>query len=265
MLGHHVGAGDRPVRHEYDALVTAGGQGRGDRSRMVGGLAEEHAGRPGPRQQPPQRAGVDALDDQRGQVGAQVERGLLEVVVQGGREPARVAARQRRQDLVGRVGDQRRVGSHLVVVPVDRRRRHPLVGRHDHPPPRALVGERRDHLAVPLAERRAAVQRERHVAARGCAASVSRSWSEVPRSCTRSSATSAAAPSAEPPASPPAIGMDLSTRTSAPTGRPCSAASPAAARSTMLWPAGGRWLASMYDATSVSTVRSSAAVTVRSS
>src|SRR3954447_1068008 len=132
---------------------------------MVGGLAEEDAGRPRPRQHPPQCPGVDPLDDERSEVGPQVERGLLEVVVKGRGEPARVTAGQRGQDLVGRVGHQRGVGPHLVVVAVERRRRHSLLRRHDHPPPRALVGDRGDHLTMPLAQRRATEEGERHVTA----------------------------------------------------------------------------------------------------
>src|SRR6185295_10352859 len=38
-----VGAGDRPVRDEYDALVACRGQHPRDAARVVGRLAEEHA------------------------------------------------------------------------------------------------------------------------------------------------------------------------------------------------------------------------------
>ena len=87
---HHVGAGDRPVRDEDDAA----GRGRrqsaaGDRARVVGGLAQEHAGRAG--------AGHAARAARRrrrprsisaARSGRRSKRGLLEVVVQGRGQPA---------------------------------------------------------------------------------------------------------------------------------------------------------------------------------
>src|SRR3954452_4509223 len=74
---HHVRPGDRPVRDEDDALVARRGQRPRDRAGVLGRLAQEHAGRSRAGHQTPQRPGVDPLHDELGEVGTQVEGGLL--------------------------------------------------------------------------------------------------------------------------------------------------------------------------------------------
>ena len=80
----HVGAGDRPVRDEYDALVGRWRTASPATARAWSADSQRNTQvGPDPDTQPAQRAGVDALDDQLRQVGPQVAGRLLEVVVQG--------------------------------------------------------------------------------------------------------------------------------------------------------------------------------------
>src|SRR3954469_3011697 len=99
---HHMCPGDRPVRHEYDALVARRGQRAGHRAGVLGRLAQEDARRSGAGHEAAQCARVHALHDQLREVGTQVESRLLQVVVQGRGEVARVPAGQRSDDFVGR-------------------------------------------------------------------------------------------------------------------------------------------------------------------
>ena len=93
-----MGAGDRPVRHQYDALVVRRRRASPATARAWSADSQRNTQvGPDPDTQPAQGAGVDALDDQLGEVGPQVAGGLLEVVVQGRGQAAYVAARQRRR------------------------------------------------------------------------------------------------------------------------------------------------------------------------
>ena len=211
---------------------------------MVGRLAEEHArrARPGDQSRAAHRRRHPRRPAPRGRDAGRTRpaRGRC-----ARRRPAPRGSPLARAARIssGRVGHLRRIGPEVVVVAVDGRRGHPLGRRHDHPPPRAAVGQR-GHDALrgprPARCRRAARTARRSPAAPRASAGRGR---RCRGRASRSSATSAAAPSAEPPARPPAIGIDLSTRTTAAdrTGRAASLRY-AAARSTMLWPGGGRWL-----------------------
>ena len=189
--GRTVRAGDRAVAHLRPAVRRQGSRRparRGRRPRR-GTRRSARSRRPGRAARPRPRARRSAA--RRGRAAGRAPRA-------GGRcagpRPAprrrRCAARRaaRRRDL-GVAG--RRRGCSRVEVAVDRRRRHARRGRDDHPPPACRASASGvDQLAAAGAERGAAEQRERHVAAQlgGQREQVARRQSQVPehgRSATR--------------------------------------------------------------------------------
>src|SRR6478735_1702374 len=87
-IGHRVRSGDRAGRDEYD--VVDGPQLGGRLAGLVGRLAQEDAGRAGAGHHAAQRASGLPGGDQPREVGTQVERGRLQVVVQSRGERVRV-------------------------------------------------------------------------------------------------------------------------------------------------------------------------------
>ena len=208
----------------------------GDAARRVGVLGEEEAGRARAGDQAAQRAAALAELQQVGQVGAQVEGGRLEVVVQRARQELGVAGRERRAGRPGRRRLRGRVRAELVEAPVDRRAwtaRRPRAPRPTTTWPASGTGSTSSPRPVPSAVPPTSAN---GTSLPSSAASASRSSSGVSSPHSRSSATSAAAASAEPPAMPPATGIDLAIETAACEAMPWCSASSRAARSTMLSP-----------------------------
>src|SRR6478752_3509665 len=92
-IGHRVRSGDSACGDEYD--VVRGAQLRGCLAGLVGGLAEEDAGRTGAGDDTAQRTSRLPRPDQLREVRPEVERRWLQVVVQGRGEGVRVARGER--------------------------------------------------------------------------------------------------------------------------------------------------------------------------
>ena len=166
VLVDDPGTGHRPVRQPDRAADAHPGQLGGHLDRGVGVGAEERAGRAGAGDDAGERPGVHPGAQGAPQVRGHADRGRLQVVAQG---QGRAAAGRRRRCASSTGSTGRSGGGRAVAQPVQlaehARGGQPAAVQRDHPVLRVPGQHRDDPLAAAGAQRGAAVQRERDVAA----------------------------------------------------------------------------------------------------